>query len=53
MRYRESGSLDTSSVRDVRGGGRRRGVAVGGGGLGIVGLLVLVLFQLVGGARAA
>lgn len=52
MRYRESGSLDTSGVRDTRGrGGMRggRGVAVGGGGLGLVGLVVVVLLQVLGG----
>jgi uncharacterized protein len=53
MRYRESGRLDTSGVRDRRGGragglGGRRGVAVGGGGLGLVGLLVVVLLQVLG-----
>ncbi len=52
MRYREGGSLDTSGVRDVRGrGGMRggRGMAVGGGGLGLVGLVVVVLLQVLGG----
>jgi predicted metalloprotease len=61
MRYRENASLDTSRVRDIRGRGGRmgggrggrmgggRGVAVGGGGIGLVGLVVIVLFQLIGG----
>jgi uncharacterized protein len=54
MRYRESGSLDTSGVRDTRGrgglgGGGGRGLAVGGGGLGLVGLVVVVLLQVLGG----
>jgi uncharacterized protein len=53
MRYRESGRLDTSGVSDRRGGGGRmgggRGLAVGGGGLGLVGLLIVVVLQLVGG----
>jgi predicted metalloprotease len=56
MRYREGGSLDTSSVQDRRGrgggfggGGRGRGVAVGGGGLGLVGLVIVVLIQVLGG----
>jgi uncharacterized protein len=53
MRYRENASVDTSSVRDLRGRGGRlgggRGIAVGGGGLGLVGLVVIVLFQLIGG----
>ena len=53
MRYRESGSLDTSGVQDRRGrggrGGGGRGLAVGGGGLGLVGLVVVVLLQVLGG----
>jgi predicted metalloprotease len=52
MRYRESGSLDASGVRDTRGRGGRgggRGLAVGGGGLGLVGLVVVVLLQVLGG----
>ncbi|MGK5111857.1 MULTISPECIES: KPN_02809 family neutral zinc metallopeptidase [unclassified Geodermatophilus] len=53
MRYREGADLDTSGVQDRRGGGGRlgggRGLAVGGGGLGLVGVVVLVLFQLLGG----
>jgi predicted metalloprotease len=46
MRYREGGNLDISSIQDRRGG---RGVAVGGGGLGLVGLVIVVLFQVLGG----
>jgi predicted metalloprotease len=49
--------LDTSRVRDMRGrrGGGGRGLAVGGGGLGIVGLLIALVLgvdpsQLTGGA---
>jgi uncharacterized protein len=50
MRYRESGSLDASGVRDTRGrGGAGRGLAVGGGGLGLVGLVVVILLQVIGG----
>jgi uncharacterized protein len=53
MRYREGGRLDTSSVQDRRGGGGGlgggRGLAVGGGGLGLVGVIVVVLFQVLGG----
>jgi uncharacterized protein len=51
MRYSEGADLDTSSVQDRRGGGfgGGRGLAVGGGGLGLVGLVVVVLFQLLGG----
>jgi predicted metalloprotease len=57
MRYREGGSLDTSAVQDRRGGGGGlgggRGLAVGGGGLGLVGLLVVVLVQVLGGGGDA
>jgi predicted metalloprotease len=49
MRYREGGNLDVSSVQDRRGRGGGRGLAVGGGGLGLVGILVVVLFQVLGG----
>ncbi|PRY51188.1 hypothetical protein LY71_102253 [Geodermatophilus tzadiensis] len=52
MRYREGGRLDTSHVQDRRRGGGLgggRGLAVGGGGLGLVGVLVVVLFQVLGG----
>ena len=52
MRYSEGADLDPSGVQDRRGGGGLgggRGLAVGGGGLGLVGVLVLVLFQVLGG----
>jgi uncharacterized protein len=53
MRYREGGSLDTSGVQDRRGRGGGmgggRGVAVGGGGLGVAGLVIFLIIQLVGG----
>jgi uncharacterized protein len=48
VRYRDDASLDPGGVQDRRGGGGRT-VALGGGGLGIVGVLVLVLFQVLGG----
>src|SRR5215207_1001999 len=53
MRYRESGRLDTSGVSDRRGRGGGRGLAVGGGGLGLVGLLIVVVLQLAGGGDGA
>ncbi|PPK97388.1 hypothetical protein CLV92_104209 [Kineococcus xinjiangensis] len=51
MRYRDDASLDVGNVRDRRGGGGRA-VAIGGGGLGLVGVLVLVLLQVLGGGGA-
>src|SRR4051794_32935482 len=50
MRFRKGAQLDTSQVSDVRGrGGAGRGIAVGGGGIGLVGVLVVVLLQVLGG----
>ena len=49
MRFREGGRLDTSGVSDRRGMGGGRGIAVGGGGLGLVGLIIVVVLQLAGG----
>jgi hypothetical protein len=52
MKYNDDAQLDTSGVQDTRSGGTGldglggRGVAVGGGGLGLVGVLVYVLFRL-------
>jgi uncharacterized protein len=40
-------SVDTSQIEDRRGAGR--GLAVGGGGLGVVGLIIAVIFGLSGG----
>jgi len=52
MRYDEGADLDTSSVEDVRGGGGfgGRGVAFGGGGLGLVGVVIYILIQVLGGS---
>ena len=42
--------VDVSGVSDRRGsGGLGRGVAIGGGGLGLVGVVVVLLLQLLGG----
>jgi hypothetical protein len=48
MRF-DSDGVDVSRVSDRRGGGRGRAIAAGGGGLGLVGLLVVVLLQVLGG----
>ncbi|MDQ1731391.1 MAG: uncharacterized protein QOK10_1550 [Pseudonocardiales bacterium] len=50
MQYNDDAQLDTSVVEDARSGGPGLGgLAVGGGGLGIVGLIVVVLFNVLGG----
>src|SRR4051812_17930675 len=46
MRLR--GPVNTGQIEDRRGGGRR-GVAIGGGGLGIVGVVLAIVFALAGG----
>jgi predicted metalloprotease len=46
MRFRPNARLDPSQVEDVRGRGGMPGLAVGGGGLGVVGLIVYILFAL-------
>jgi predicted metalloprotease len=51
MRFDEDSQLDTSQVQDTRGRGgfpRGGGVAIGGGA-GVLGLIVFVLLQLLGG----
>ncbi|HJQ41506.1 MAG TPA: neutral zinc metallopeptidase [Jatrophihabitantaceae bacterium] len=53
MQYNEDAQLDTSGVQDARGGGfggfGRGGLALGGGGLGVAGLVIYLLFALIGG----
>jgi uncharacterized protein len=49
MRFRRGVDLDPSQVSDRRGMGGRGGLAVGGGGLGVVGLVVYLLITLLSG----
>src|SRR4051794_16441853 len=49
MRFRPGAGLDSSQVQDRRGMG---GVAVGGGGLGLAGLVVYLLFNALTGGSA-
>jgi len=53
MKFRPGARLDPSQVEDVRGSGARGlpggGLAVGGGGLGIVGVLIYIAFALLSG----
>jgi predicted metalloprotease len=51
MKYRKSARLDTSQVRDTRRVGGR-GAAIGGGGVGIVGVLIYLVVSAVGGSGA-
>jgi predicted metalloprotease len=55
MRFDEDSKLDTSQVQDTRGRGgfpRRGGVAIGGGA-GILGVIVFILLQLLGGGTTS
>ena len=48
MRFRRNAPLDTGQVTDARGRGLG-GAAVGGGGLGLVGLIIYILISVLGG----
>jgi len=48
MRFRPGARLDTGQVTDVR-GRRAGGIALGGGSLGVVGLVIYLLVALLGG----
>jgi len=53
MQFDDDAQLDISQISDSRGGGGGLGgVAIGGGGLGIVGLIVVVLLNVLGGGSA-
>ncbi|MDP9301512.1 MAG: hypothetical protein M3P43_11565, partial [Actinomycetota bacterium] len=58
MRFRKRARLDPSQLQDRRGssfGGLSagRGIAVGGGGLGIVGIIIVILLNAFGGSGAS
>ncbi len=57
MQYNEDAQLDTSQVQDTRGGGMLGGtggkLAVGGGGLGIIGVIIAVVVSLAGGGGSS
>ncbi|MEP6812299.1 MAG: neutral zinc metallopeptidase [Actinomycetota bacterium] len=54
MRFRPNARLDPSQVEDVRGRSRMGGggIAVGGGGLGLVGLIIYIAIQLLSNGQA-
>src|SRR5437763_7875441 len=53
MRFRTGGGLDSSQVEDRRGlGGGGGPLVLGGGGLGLAGIVVYLLFVLLGGGSA-
>lgn len=49
MRFRNNAGLDPSQISDRRGRGGVGGIAVGGGGLGLVGVVIYLLIYLLGG----
>ena len=56
MQYNDGSRLDTSEVQDARSGGGMlggTGLAVGGGGLGVVGVVIYLLVTLLGGGGTA
>jgi predicted metalloprotease len=55
MQYNENARLDTSEVRDTRaaGGGGGAKMALGGGGLGVIGLVIVALLTLGGHGNEA
>ena len=50
MKYDEGSNIDLSGVQDRRRGGGGRGLAVGGGGVGVVGVVIYLLVSVLGGS---
>ncbi len=53
MRFKRNARLDPSQVEDTRGRGGMPGLAVGGGGLGVVGVIVYLLVTLLSNGGGA
>jgi uncharacterized protein len=51
--FNDDASLDTSQVGDRRGMGGAGGLALGGGGLGIIGVIIYLIVSLVGGGGSS
>jgi predicted metalloprotease len=52
VKYNRRARLDTSQVRDTRKSGGGRGVAIGGGGAGVLGIVIYLVVSAVGGSGA-
>ena len=52
MKYNRRARLDTSQVRDTRKSVGGKGAAIGGGGVGIVGIVIYLIVSAVGGSDA-
>ena len=50
MKYDEGSRIDLSGVQDRRRGGGGKGIAIGGGGVGIVGVVIYLLVSVLGGS---
>jgi predicted metalloprotease len=53
VQFDDSDQLDTSSVQDRRGFGGGTGLAIGGGGVGVVGVIVYLLIQVLSGGSGS
>jgi hypothetical protein len=52
MKYNRRARLDTSQVRDTRRAGGGKGAAIGGGGIGILGIVIYLVVSAIGGNGA-